>query len=77
MTIKKLISTASAAALGLTLATTASAQDKIEIGAAVYGLNAEFMQLWADAAEKVLWARSHPEECKGIAQRGAAARLSL
>ena len=32
-------------------ATTASAQDPLKIGAAVYGLNAEFMQLWANAAE--------------------------
>lgn len=60
MTIKKLISTASAAALGLTLATAASAQDKIEIGAAVYGLNAEFMQLWANAAE------NHPAVQSGL-----------
>ena len=29
----------------------ASAQDPLKIGAAVYGLNAEFMQLWANAAE--------------------------
>ena len=52
MTSKFLKLTASAMALGLTVAGAASAQDDpIKVGATVYGLNAEFMQLWANAAE--------------------------
>lgn len=50
--------------LGLTsvlalVAGAASAQDKLKIGAALYGLNAEFMQLWAAGAEK------HPAVASG------------
>lgn len=61
MTFKFLANTASALALSLSLATGASAQDDPpKIGAAVYGLNAEFMQLWADAAEQ------HPAVTSGL-----------
>lgn len=40
--------------------TAAMAQDKPKIGAAVYGLNAEFMQLWAAALE------AHPAVQQGL-----------
>lgn len=40
----------------------AMAQDKPKIGAALYGLNAEFMQLWAAAAEK------HPAVQQGLVE---------
>lgn len=40
--------------------TAAIAQDTPKIGAAVYGLNAEFMQLWAAALE------SHPAVTEGV-----------
>lgn len=40
--------------------TAASAQDKPKIGAAVYGLNAEFMQLWSAALEE------HPAVKEGL-----------
>ncbi len=51
--------------LGLTIAVsvisgTAMAQDKIKVGAAVYGLNAEFMQLWSAALEQ------HPAVTSGM-----------
>ncbi len=53
MTFKTFATTVSAMALTVSLATGASAQDDpLKIGAAVYGLNAEFMQLWAAAAEQ-------------------------
>ncbi len=45
---KLLIALASATAL---LATSAAAQEKIKIGAAPYGLNAEFMQIWNAALQ--------------------------
>lgn len=45
---KLLIAFASATAL---LATSAAAQEKIKIGAAPYGLNAEFMQIWTAALQ--------------------------
>lgn len=45
---KLLIVLASATAL---LATSAAAQEKIKIGAAPYGLNAEFMQIWTAALQ--------------------------
>jgi putative xylitol transport system substrate-binding protein len=53
--------------LGLTsvmaiTAGTAYAQDKPRIGAAVYGLNAEFMQLWAAALEE------HPAVVAGMVE---------
>jgi putative xylitol transport system substrate-binding protein len=53
--------------LGLTsviaiMAGTANAQDKPKIGAAVYGLNAEFMQLWAAALEE------HPAVVAGLVE---------
>ncbi|MDQ7778073.1 MAG: substrate-binding domain-containing protein [Paracoccus aminovorans] len=38
----------------------AMAQDKPKVGAAVYGLNAEFMQIWAQAAE------NHPAVKQGL-----------
>jgi putative xylitol transport system substrate-binding protein len=61
MTFRKLATTVSALVIGLSLASAANAQDgAIKIGAAVYGLNAEFMQLWADAAEK------HPAVTSGL-----------
>lgn len=61
MTFRKLSTTVSALVIGLSLATAASAKDgAIKIGAAVYGLNAEFMQLWADAAE------NHPAVKSGL-----------
>ncbi|MDB6178414.1 substrate-binding domain-containing protein [Paracoccus sp. Z330] len=61
MTSKTITFTASALALSLSLASAASAQDgQIKIGAAVYGLNAEFMQLWANAAE------NHPAVTSGL-----------
>ncbi|WP_135450373.1 MULTISPECIES: substrate-binding domain-containing protein [Tabrizicola] len=50
-----------ATALSVT-ATVAAAQDKPKIGAAVYGLNAEFMQIWAAAAE------AHPAVKEGIVE---------
>ena len=40
----------------------AMAQDKPKIGAALYGLNAEFMQLWAAAAEQ------HPAVQQGLVE---------
>ncbi len=40
----------------------AMAQDKPKIGAALYGLNAEFMQLWAAAAE------NHPAVQQGLVE---------
>ncbi|HBD92512.1 MAG: sugar ABC transporter substrate-binding protein [Rhodobacteraceae bacterium GWE1_64_9] len=40
----------------------AGAQDKPKIGAAVYGLNAEFMQIWAQAAE------NHPAVKEGLVE---------
>jgi putative xylitol transport system substrate-binding protein len=46
---KLLIAFASATAL---LATSAAAQEKIKIGAAPYGLNAEFMQIWTAALQE-------------------------
>jgi putative xylitol transport system substrate-binding protein len=46
---KLLIALASATAL---LATSAAAQEKIKIGAAPYGLNAEFMQIWTAALQE-------------------------
>jgi putative xylitol transport system substrate-binding protein len=46
--IKLLVALASATAL---LATSAAAQEKIKIGAAPYGLNAEFMQIWTAALQ--------------------------
>lgn len=61
MTLRNFTTTASAIALGLSLASAASAQDDpLKIGAAVYGLNAEFMQLWANAAE------NHPAVKEGL-----------
>lgn len=61
MTLRNITITASALAFGLSLASAASAQDEtIKIGAAVYGLNAEFMQLWAGAAE------NHPAVTSGL-----------
>ncbi|GAA4215467.1 substrate-binding domain-containing protein [Sagittula sp. NFXS13] len=61
MTFKTFTTTASAMALTLSLATGASAQDdKVKIGATVYGLNAEFMQLWANAAQQ------HPAVTSGL-----------
>lgn len=60
MTLKKITTTVSALAIGLSLASAAAAQDKLKIGAAVYGLNAEFMQLWANAAE------NHPAVKSGL-----------
>jgi len=61
MTLRKITTTASALALGLSLASVATAQDEpLKIGAAVYGLNAEFMQLWANAAE------NHPAVTSGL-----------
>ncbi len=61
MTFKTFKTTASVMALALSLVTGASAQDNpLKIGAAVYGLNAEFMQLWADAAE------NHPAVTSGL-----------
>lgn len=50
-----------ASALALA-ASGALAQDKPKIGAAVYGLNAEFMQIWAQAAE------NHPAVKQGLVQ---------
>ncbi|WP_418789415.1 substrate-binding domain-containing protein [Salipiger bermudensis] len=50
-------------ALSLTVAGAASAQDDpIKVGATVYGLNAEFMQLWANAAE------NHPAVLDGTVE---------
>ncbi|NNU67576.1 MULTISPECIES: substrate-binding domain-containing protein [Rhizobium] len=46
---KLMIALASATAL---LASSAVAQEKIKIGAAPYGLNAEFMQIWAAAMQE-------------------------
>ena len=46
---KLMIALASATAL---LASSAMAQEKIKIGAAPYGLNAEFMQIWAAAMQE-------------------------
>ena len=63
MTTKFLKVTASAMALSLTVAGAASAQDDpIKVGATVYGLNAEFMQLWANAAE------NHPAVLDGTVE---------
>ena len=44
----------------LLASTAAIAQDKPKIGAAVYGLNAEFMQIWAAALEQ------HPAVTEGL-----------
>lgn len=55
--MKKLLLTAAALALASGMAT---AQDKPKIGAAVYGLNAEFMQIWAAAAQ------NHPAVKEGL-----------
>lgn len=44
----------------LLASTAVMAQDKPKIGAAVYGLNAEFMQIWAAALE------SHPAVTEGL-----------
>ena len=55
--MKKTLMLASALAL---VAGGAMAQDKPKIGAAVYGLNAEFMQIWAQAAE------NHPAVKQGL-----------
>ena len=44
----------------LLVSTAAMAQDKPKIGAAVYGLNAEFMQIWAAALEQ------HPAVTEGL-----------
>lgn len=55
--MKKLLLTAAALAL---VAGAAAAQDKPKIGAAVYGLNAEFMQIWAAAAQ------NHPAVKQGL-----------
>lgn len=61
MTFKTFATTASALALTVSLATGATAQEEpLKIGAAVYGLNAEFMQLWAAAAEQ------HPAVTSGL-----------
>jgi hypothetical protein len=46
---KLMIALASATAL---LASSAMAQEKLKIGAAPYGLNAEFMQIWSAALEE-------------------------
>ncbi|WP_232831399.1 substrate-binding domain-containing protein [Pseudogemmobacter bohemicus] len=58
-TIAKTMVTASALAL---VAGAALAEGKPRIGAAVYGLNAEFMQIWADAAE------NHPAVKEGLVE---------
>lgn len=55
--MKKTLMLASTLAL---VAGGAMAQDKPKIGAAVYGLNAEFMQIWAQAAE------NHPAVKQGL-----------
>lgn len=55
--MKKLLLTAAALALSTAVA---PAQDKPKIGAAVYGLNAEFMQIWAAAAQ------NHPAVKEGL-----------
>ncbi|MCE3028424.1 substrate-binding domain-containing protein [Salinicola sp. DM10] len=53
MRLRTLTAVASIVAFGALAVPTANAQEgKLKIGAAVYGLNAEFMQLWANAAEK-------------------------
>lgn len=57
--MKKTVMLASALAL---VAGGALAQDKPKIGAAVYGLNAEFMQIWAQAAE------NHPAVKQGLVE---------
>ncbi|MDO5641709.1 MAG: substrate-binding domain-containing protein [Paracoccus sp. (in: a-proteobacteria)] len=59
MMTKKTLMLATAMSL---IAGAAVAQDKPRIGAAVYGLNAEFMQIWAAAAE------AHPAIRQGIAE---------
>ncbi|EEW26184.1 substrate-binding domain-containing protein [Rhodobacter ferrooxidans] len=46
----------------LLASTAAMAQDKPKIGAAVYGLNAEFMQIWAAALEQ------HPAVKQGLVE---------
>lgn len=56
---KKLLMLATAMAL---VGGAATAQDKPKIGAAVYGLNAEFMQIWAQAAE------NHPAVKEGLVE---------
>lgn len=56
---KKMLMLATAMTL---VAGAASAQDKPKIGAALYGLNAEFMQLWAAAAE------AHPAVQQGLVE---------
>lgn len=55
--MKTLLMTTTALALAAGMA---AAQDKPKIGAAVYGLNAEFMQLWAAAAQ------NHPAVKQGL-----------
>lgn len=55
--MKKTLMLASTLAL---VAGGAMAQDKPKVGAAVYGLNAEFMQIWAQAAE------NHPAVKQGL-----------
>ena len=52
--------TTTAAAAAMLAAGAASAQDVPRIGAAVYGLNAEFMQLWTEALEE------HPAVQEGL-----------
>jgi len=53
-----------ASAIAITMATAAPAlaQDTVRVGAAVYGLRAEFMQLWSDAL------RQHPAIEEGIVE---------
>jgi len=51
-----------ASVLALALGTAATAQDTIKIGLAPYGLNAEFMQLWTNAAEQ------HPAVTSGLVE---------
>lgn len=46
---KKILGLAAAAVM---VASAAVAQDKVKVGAAVYGLNAEFMQIWSAALEE-------------------------
>lgn len=57
--MKKFLMLATAMAL---VTSAAAAQDKPKIGAAVYGLNAEFMQIWAQAAE------NHPAVKEGLVE---------
>ncbi len=57
---KKLMTMASTLALVAGVAGAAFAGDKPKIGAAVYGLNAEFMQIWAQALQ------NHPAVKQGL-----------